>query len=102
MPLPACTSDPVPARPASRLQTCSLAGLEPLPNKTAHAILKEASRQSTLPVYRMTRTLAVRSQSSQSTVDGDPDKSGNRNKLPLDFGRSLRESEFLFDPDYRQ
>lgn len=49
----------------------------------------------------MTRKPAAPSQSVQSTADGLPDKSGQPRKLPLDFGKSLRDSEFLFDQDYR-
>ncbi|KAK7701361.1 hypothetical protein SLS64_010404 [Diaporthe eres] len=49
----------------------------------------------------MTRKPAAPSQSVQSTVEGLPDKSCHPRKLPLDFGKSLRDSEFLFDRDYR-
>lgn len=49
----------------------------------------------------MTRTPAARNQISRSSVGGDAEKSCHQRKLPLDFGKSLRDSEFLFDPDYR-
>jgi hypothetical protein len=48
----------------------------------------------------MTRTPAARSQTSQSSADQDACNSGHKRKLPLDLGKSLRDSEFLFDPDY--
>ncbi|KAI3396659.1 hypothetical protein diail_11836 [Diaporthe ilicicola] len=50
----------------------------------------------------MTRTRTARSQGLQSSVDvdGDTDSSNPQTKLPLDFGKGLRSSEFLFDQDY--
>lgn len=104
LPVPLPRASPIRSRPgpAQRLSTWSLAHLEPLRAETAHATLETSSCQPTLPTIRMTRTPAPRSQGLHATVDGGPDKSGHRPKLPLDFGKSLRESDFLFDPDYRQ
>lgn len=104
LPVPLPRASPIRSRPgpAHRLSTWSLAHLKPMPAETAHATLETASCQPTQPTTRMTRTPAARSQGLQSTVDGGPDKSGHQPKLPLDFGKSLRESEFLFDSDYRQ
>lgn len=49
----------------------------------------------------MTRTPAARNQGSQSSAGGEAQNLGQQSKLPLDFGRSLRDSDFLFDRDYR-
>lgn len=49
----------------------------------------------------MTRTPAARGQGLQSpVVFGDPERSDHQGKLPLDLGKSLRESQFLLDRDY--
>ncbi|KAG8161361.1 hypothetical protein KVR01_009625 [Diaporthe batatas] len=49
----------------------------------------------------MTRTPAARKQGSQSSVGGKEQDVGQQRRLPLDFGKSLRDSDFLFDRDYR-
>ncbi|KAJ0118581.1 plp-dependent transferase [Diaporthe amygdali] len=46
----------------------------------------------------MTRTSSTRS--LQPAVGGDADKPDTQRELPLDFGKGLRDSEFLFDKDY--
>lgn len=48
----------------------------------------------------MTRTPAARNHNSQSSLGRDEEELGHRRRLPLDFGQSLRDNEFLFDPDY--
>lgn len=49
----------------------------------------------------MTRTPAARTQGSQSSAGGEAQDLGQQRRLPLDFGKSLRDSDFLFDRDYR-
>ncbi|POS69630.1 aminotransferase [Diaporthe helianthi] len=49
----------------------------------------------------MTRIPGARNKGAQSGVGGEAENSGQQSKLPLEFGKSLRDSDFLFDRDYR-